>query len=113
MTTQDKLADALRKFPEQWDRDAKGCERDGYMEAATVKADCARQLREALAEHDAKGDYDYALPIAEPIPIRPDDLWTCPLPEHWRRAIKERGIENPKALDWIEQRARELAQEGE
>lgn len=53
MTTDNKLADALRKFPEQWDRDAKGCERDGYMEAATVKADCARQLREALANHAA------------------------------------------------------------
>lgn len=32
-----------------------------------------------------------------------------PTAEHWRMAIKERGIENPKALDWIEQRARELA----
>lgn len=32
-----------------------------------------------------------------------------PTAEHWRRAIKERGIENPKALEWIEQRARELA----
>ena len=37
----------------------------------------------------------------------------APTAEHWRMAIKERGIENPKALDWIEQRARELAQEGE
>lgn len=36
---------------------------------------------------------------------------TCPLPAHWRMAIEERGIENPKALEWIEQRARELAQE--
>jgi len=37
---------------------------------------------------------------------------TCPLPEHWRMAIKERGIENPKALDWIEQRARQMAKAG-
>lgn len=51
-------------------------------------------------------------PTAEPIPISPDDLWTCPLPEHWRRAIEERGIENPKALDWIEQRARQMAKAG-
>ncbi len=37
---------------------------------------------------------------------------TCPLPAHWRRAIEERGIENPKALDWIEQRARQMAKAG-
>ena len=49
MTTDNKLADALRKFPEQWDRDAKGCLRDGYTDAAVVKSDCARALRSALA----------------------------------------------------------------
>jgi hypothetical protein len=37
---------------------------------------------------------------------------TCPLPAHWRMAIEERGIENPKALDWIEQRARQMAKAG-
>ena len=35
-----------------------------------------------------------------------------PTAEHWRRAIEERGIENPKALDWIEQRARQMAKAG-
>lgn len=36
-----------------------------------------------------------------------------PSAEHWRMAIKERGIENPKALDWIEQRARQMAKAGQ
>ena len=43
------------------------------------------------------------------LPEVTDEDVAAPLPEHWRMAIKERGIENPKALDWIEQRARELA----
>jgi hypothetical protein len=36
----------LVALAEQWDRDAEGCDRDGYQDAGVVKRDCARRLRE-------------------------------------------------------------------
>ena len=39
----------LEALAEQWDRDANGCDRDGYRDAAIVKRDCARRLRELVA----------------------------------------------------------------
>ena len=101
--TDNKLADALRGGKGSLDAWLECCNEDEVRAAILALVSPTETLR------DAKGDYDYALPTAEPIPISPDDLWTCPLPEHWRRAIEERGIENPKALDWIEQRARQMA----
>jgi hypothetical protein len=38
----------LVTLAEQWERDAGGCRRDGYMDAAVVKEDCAFRLRQAL-----------------------------------------------------------------
>ena len=38
----------LVTLAEQWERDAGGCRRDGYMDAAVVKENCAFRLRQAL-----------------------------------------------------------------
>ena len=48
----------------------------------------------------------------EPITLDQNDIWTCPLPEHWLAAIVELYGSEAEDLTMLEQRARELAQEG-
>ena len=153
MSTDNKLADAPmfgNIIAADFDNDTLTLKMEpGYYAAAGR----FQLQRVALAEHDAKCDYDYARNSYEPVqppangeaelPPLPDRFdsvsvddftghrlsvytasqmesyaraaiaaRTCPLPAHWRRAIEERGIENPKALDWIEQRARQMAKAG-
>lgn len=50
--------------------------------------------------------------------VGPVDVWTVPLPQHWRKAIGEwghdpvaGGIELETNLAWIERRAGELAKQ--
>ena len=45
------MRDEITRLADQMDRDAAGCERDGYNDAAIAKRDCAIQLR-ALARTD-------------------------------------------------------------
>ena len=47
MSTSDK-AHELLSLAEQWERDAAGCRRDGYIDAAVVKEECAQRIRQTL-----------------------------------------------------------------
>ena len=47
MNTSDK-AHKLLSLAEQWERDAVGCRRDGYIDAAVVKEECAQRIRQTL-----------------------------------------------------------------
>jgi hypothetical protein len=52
---------------------------------------------------------------ADPAVSAGDDIWTCPLPTHWRAALYEaRELQEwitTQQAEWIEQRAIELAKE--
>lgn len=51
-----RILDAIRNHIEQWERDAEGCDRDGYTDAAIVKRACARDLRAILDASTTNGN---------------------------------------------------------
>lgn len=80
---------------------------------APVQVDVLGELADEIEDTYPNADASNLRAFAAPPPTKPPEIGSKsvvePTAEHWRMAIKERGIENPKALDWIEQRARELA----